>query len=59
MMKPDKNFRLSKTTKTVLTTLFGKERNIYKNLMIQAQLHAEKVKTQKSRNDKSTKPDAT
>ena len=59
MMKTDKNFRLSKKTKAVLSTLFGKERNTYKNIMIQSQIHAEKVKTQKPRNDKSTKPDAT
>ena len=58
MMKPDKNFRLSKTTKRILATLSGDKQIEYKNLMIQSQLHSVKVKTQKLKTDKPTKNDA-
>ena len=58
MMKPDKNFRLSKTTKRILATLSGDKQNEYKNLMIQSQLHSTKVRTQKLKTDKPTKNDA-
>ena len=58
MMKTDKNFRLSKTTKRILATLSGDKQIEYKNLMIQSQLHSAKVKTQKLKTDKSTKNDA-
>jgi len=57
-MKPDKNFRLSKTTKRILATLSGDKQIEYKNLMIQSQLHSAKVKTQKLKTDKPTKNDA-
>jgi hypothetical protein len=41
-MKTDKNFKMRKTTKQMLTNLFGQERTAFKNLMIEAQVSFEK-----------------
>lgn len=42
IMKTDKNFKMRKTTKQMLTNLFGQERTAFKNLMIEAQVSFEK-----------------
>ena len=43
-MKPDKNFKLPKQVKRTMATLVNAvERNEYKNLMIQAELHSRKI----------------
>ena len=45
-MKPDKNFRMSKRTKTMLALMPFKsqnDRNTFKNIMIDAQLSASVV----------------
>jgi len=41
-MKTDKNFKMRKTTKQMLTNLFGQERTAFKNLMIDSQISFEK-----------------
>ena len=44
IMKPDKNFKLPKQVKRTMATLVNAvERNEYKNLMIQAELHSRKM----------------
>jgi hypothetical protein len=53
-MKPDKNFKLSKQVKRTMATLVNTvQRNEYKNLMIQAELHSKKLERQSSKKDKS------
>jgi len=51
MLKPGKTFKLSKTTKRMIGLMKGataEQRNQYKNMMIDAQLHSEIViKTEK------------
>ena len=39
-MKPDKNFKLSKTVKRMLASMPGKNPNQYKKMMIDAELSA-------------------
>jgi len=52
-MKPDKNFKLPKQVKRTMATLVNAvERNEYKNLMIQAELHSRKME-RVSKKDKS------
>jgi hypothetical protein len=56
MLKPDKNFRLSKTTKRMMCSIVSdSERNEFKRTMIQAELASEKAKREsgKSRKDKN------
>jgi len=54
IMKPDKNFKLPKQVKRTMATLVNTvQRNEYKNLMIQAQLHSNKMERQSSKKDKS------
>ena len=53
-MKPDKNFKLPKQVKRTMATLVNTvQRNEYKNLMIQAELHSKKLEGQSSKKDKS------
>jgi hypothetical protein len=53
-MKPDKNFKLPKQVKRTMATFVNAvERNAYKNLMIQAQLHSNKMERQSGKKDKS------
>ena len=53
-MKPDKNFKLPKQVKRTMATIVGAvQRNEYKNLMIQAQLHSNKLERQSGKKDKS------
>ena len=53
-MKPDKNFKLPKQVKRTMATLVNTvQRNEYKNLMIQAELHSKKLERQSSKKDKS------
>ena len=52
-MKPDKNFKLPKQVKRTMATMVNAvERNEYKNLMIQAELHSRKME-RVSKKDKS------
>jgi hypothetical protein len=54
IMKPDKNFKLPKQVKRTMATFVNAvERNAYKNLMIQAQLHSNKLERQSGKKDKS------
>ena len=54
IMKPDKNFKLPQHVKRTMATLVNAvERNAYKNLMIQAQLHSNKMERQSGKKDKS------
>lgn len=54
MMKPDKNFRLSKQVKRTMATMVDAvERNAYKNLMIQAELHSRKLERSLAKKDKT------
>ena len=56
MLKTDKNFRLSKTTKRILCSIVdSSERNEFKRMMIQAQLAGENARreSQKSRKNKN------
>ena len=53
-MKPDKNFKLPQQVKRTMATMVDSvERNAYKNLMIQAQLHSNKMERQSGKKDKS------
>jgi len=53
-MKPDKNFKLPKQVKRTMATLVNTvQRNEYKNLMIQAELHSKKLERQSNKKDKS------
>ena len=53
-MKPDKNFKLPQQVKRTMATMVNTvERNEYKNLMIQAQLHSRKMERQSGKKDKS------
>jgi len=53
-MKPDKNFKLPKQVKRTMATLVNTvQRNEYKNLMIQAELHSKKLERQSGKKDKS------
>ncbi len=53
-MKPDKNFKLPQQVKRTMATMVNTvERNAYKNLMIQAQLHSNKMEKQSGKKDKS------
>ena len=53
-MKPDKNFKLPQQVKRTMATMVKTvERNAYKNLMIQAQLHSNKMEKQSGKKDKS------
>jgi len=53
-MKPDKNFKLPKQVKRTMATFVNAvERNAYKNLMIQAHLHSNKLERQSGKKDKS------
>ena len=56
MLKPDKNFRLSKTVKRMMCSIVdSNERHEFKRLMIQSQLAGEKAKREsgKSRKEKN------
>jgi len=56
-MKPDKNFKLPKTVKRRLATMTNSvERNVYKNQMIQAELHSKRME-RLSKKDKSKSND--
>ena len=48
LRKPDRNFKMSKTAKTMIALMKGtqEQRNQYKRMMIQAQLAAEAAKLQ-------------
>jgi len=53
IMKPDKNFKLPKQVKRTMATMVDSvERNTYKNMMIQAQLHSNKNEKQSGKKDK-------
>ena len=53
-MKPDKNFKLPQQVKRTMATIVDAvERNEYKNIMIQAQLHSNKMEKQSGKKDKS------
>ena len=53
-MKPDKNFKIPKQVKRTMATIVDAvERNEYKNIMIQAQLHSNKMEKQSGKKDKS------
>lgn len=53
-MKPDKNFKLTKQVKRTMATIVDSvERNAYKNLMIQAELHSRKLERSSSKKDKT------
>jgi hypothetical protein len=55
MLKPDKNFRLSKTVKRMMCSIVSdSERNEFKRMMIQAQLAGENARreSQKSRKNR-------
>jgi hypothetical protein len=57
-MKPDKNFKLSKQVKRTMASMVNAvERNTYKNLMIQAELHSRKME-RVSKKDKSKSNDS-
>lgn len=57
-MKPDKNFKLSKQVKRTMASMVNAvERNEYKNLMIQAELHSRKME-RVSKKDKSKSNDS-
>ena len=59
IMKPDKNFKLPQQVKRTMATMVDSvERNAYKNLMIQAQLHSNKMERQSGKKDKSKPNDA-
>jgi hypothetical protein len=51
-MNTDKNFKMRKTTKKILTNLFGEERNLFRSLMIDAQLSYEKQQRAPVKRDK-------
>ena len=52
-MKPDKNFKLPQQVKRTMATMVNAvERNEYKNLMVQAELHSRKME-RVSKKDKS------
>jgi hypothetical protein len=53
-MKTDKNFKMRKTTKKMLTNLFGKERTIFKNLMIESQVLFERNAKSSFKKDKNS-----
>ena len=54
IMKPDKNFKRPKQVKRTMATLVNTvQRNEYKNLMIQAELHSKKLERQSGKKDKS------
>ena len=56
-MKSDKNFKLPKQVKRTMATMVNAvERNSYKNLMIQAELHSRKME-RTSKKDKSKSND--
>jgi len=56
-MKSDKNFKLPKQVKRTMATMVNAvERNTYKNLMIQAELHSRKME-RVSKKDKSKSND--
>ena len=56
-MKSDKNFKLSKQVKRTMAIMVNAvERNTYKNLMIQAELHSRKME-RVSKKDKSKSND--
>jgi hypothetical protein len=56
-MKSDKNFKLPKQVKRTMATMVNAvERNTYKNLMIQAELHSRKME-RTSKKDKSKSND--
>lgn len=56
-MKSDKNFKLPKQVKRTMATMVNAvERNTYKNLMIQAELHSRKME-RVSKKDKSKSKD--
>jgi hypothetical protein len=51
-MKPNKTFKLRKTTKTLMGSIADPvQRNQFKNMMIQAQLASEVVVKREPRND--------
>jgi hypothetical protein len=56
-MKSDKNFKLPKQVKRTMATMVNAvERNTYKNLMIQAELHSRRME-RTSKKDKSKSND--
>lgn len=53
MLKPNSTFKLSKQTKRFMTTIVDdKQRAIFKQVMIQAQLAAEEAKKQNMKSGK-------
>ena len=53
MLKPNSTFKLSKQTKRFMTTIVDdKQRAIFKQVMIQAQLAAEEAKKQNTKSGK-------
>jgi hypothetical protein len=46
-MKPNKDFRLSKSSKRLLSTLTGEQRSHWKKMMIQAEMSEKRAKLAK------------
>ena len=54
MLKRDKNFRIDRQVKRIMSTIFDPvERHAYKNMMIQAQIDGSKVFEKKKRRDET------
>lgn len=54
-MGPDKNFKLSKSTKQILTTMHGESYRHFKSIMIKAQLDEDVHKKAPIKRDKEKK----
>jgi hypothetical protein len=54
MLKRDKNFRIDRQVKRIMSTIVDPvERHAYKNMMIQAQIDGSKVFEKKKRRDET------
>jgi hypothetical protein len=57
MNKPDKNFKLSKTAKRILSTITDPQhRGAYKRLMIDAEMEAKKAPPKQEKGSKRDNP---
>jgi len=57
MNRPDKNFRLSKTAKRILSTITDpQQRGAYKRLMIDAEMEAKKAPPKQEKGSKRDTP---
>ena len=54
-MKLDKNFKMDRTTKSQMSLMDPNKKNIYKNMMIDAQLSSAIASKMESKNKKSEK----